>query len=149
MASLSGKWRLVSTNNLDAYLTAIHSPEEFKTKMLKLIDEVQNDPDTIVLDIHVDTMHNTTQLTTYIKGEVKHDFGPVQLGAEVQQTGADGRPSKIKVTIESDTEILVHKTGPGYESTTRAVLTSGTEMTMTLTCGGVTSTEIYTRLSIL
>lgn len=137
---------MVSVDNLEAYLNATHSPEEFKKKMLTLPTELATTPNAWVQEINVNTAANTVQLIVFIKGEQKFDSGPVHVGKEIEKTGVDGRPAKIKVTIESDTKITMHKKGPNFESNAVMTLTNSNEMVTKLTSGGVTSTEKYTRV---
>jgi len=145
MASLNGKWLLTSVTNLEAYLNAANSPEAFKTRMLTLSTELGTTPNLFVQEVTVDKSAGTVKLLIYIKGELKQDLGPIDLGKEIEHTGVDGRLAKIKVTVESDTKILLHKKGSDFESLISVQLLSSNEMITTLTSGGVTCTEKYTR----
>jgi len=127
-------------------LNATKSPEEFKTRMLTLSTELGSTPNVFVEDIAIDKGAGNVRLQVFIKGELKQDLGPVPLGKEVEHTGVDGRPAKIKVTVESDTKVLMSKKGSDFESLITVQLMSSNEMTTTMTSGGVTCTEKYTRL---
>jgi hypothetical protein len=146
MASLTGKWQMTSVENLEAYLTATHSPEEFKKKMLALPTELPTNPNTWIQEINVNTTNNTVQLIVFIKGEQKYDSGVVTVGTEIEKTGVDGRPATIKINIESDTKITLKKKVADIESLATFTLTTTNDLTSTLTSGGVTSTEKYKRV---
>ena len=147
MTALNGKWQMTSVENLEAYLNATHSPEEFKKKMLALPTELSTNPNTWVQEIRIDTTNNTAQLIVFIKGEQKYDSGVVTIGKEFEKTGVDGRNAKIKIDIESDTKITLKKKGTDFESLATFTLTGTNELTSTLTSGGVTSTETYKRVN--
>jgi len=146
MATLTGKWQMTSVENLEAYLTATHSPEEFKKKMLTLPAELPTNPNTWVQEIIVNTTNNTVQLIVFIKGEQKYDSGAVTVGTEFEKTGVDGRLAKIKIDIESDTKITLKKKVSDIESLATFTLTGTNDLTSTLTSSGVTSTEKYKRV---
>jgi hypothetical protein len=146
MASLNGKWLLTSIDNLEAYLNTTHSPDEFKNRMLALSKELGTTPNLFVEEIHVDKGAGNVSVKVYIKGELKQDLGPIGLGQEIDHTGVDGRPAKIKVSVESDTKVLMNKKGPNFESLINVQLLSTDEMTTTLTSSGVTCTEKYKRI---
>jgi len=146
MASLNGKWLLTSVDNLENYLVAAQSPDEFKTRMLALSTELGTTPNLFIQDINVDKGAGNVKLQIYIKGELKQDLGPIPLGKEVEHTGVDGRPAKIKVTVESDTKVLMNKKGSNFESLIIVQLLSSGEMTTSLTSAGVTAVEKYKRI---
>lgn len=146
MTSLNGKWLLTSEENLENYLTAVHSPDEFKTRMLTLSKEIGTTPNLFVHELNVDKAAGNVHLQVFIKGELKQDLGPVPVGKEVEHVGVDGRQAKIKVTVESDTKILMNKKGSDFETLITVQLLSSNEMTTTMTSGGVTCTEKYTRI---
>ena len=146
MTSLNGKWQLTSAENLEAYLNAVNSPEEFKTRMLTLSTELGTTPNLFIQEINIDKGSNNAHLKVYIKGELKQDLGPITLGQEVEHTAVDGRQAKIKVTVESDTKVLMTKKGSNFESLYVVQLLSSNEMITTMTSGGVTSTEKYKRI---
>jgi len=147
MTSLNGKWQLTSVdNNLEAYLNAVHSPDEFKNRMLSLSAEIGTTPNLFVHELTVDKAAGNVHLKVFIKGELKQDLGPIPIGKEVEHTGVDGRPAKIKVTAESDTKLLLNKKGSNFESLHTVQLLSSDEMTTTLSSGGVTSVEKYIRI---
>jgi len=146
MTSLNGKWLLTSFENLDAYLTVTNSPDEFKTRMLTLGQELGTTPNLFVQNITIDKAADTVSLQVFIKGELKQDLGPIALGKEIEHTGVDGRLAKIKVTVESDTKVLMHKKGSNFETLITVQLLSTDEMVTTMTSAGVTSTEKYRRI---
>jgi len=146
MATLTGKWQMTSVENLEAYLNATKSPEEFKNKMLALPTELPTNPNTWIQEINVNTTNNTVQLIVFIKGEQKYDSGVVTVGKEIEKTGVDGRNATIKINIESDTKITLKKKVGDIESLATFTLTGTNNLTSTLTSGGVTSTEKYKRV---
>jgi len=146
MTSLNGRWVLTSVDNLEAYLNAAHSPDEFKNKILALVKELGTTPNAVVQEITVDKGAGNVHLKVFIKGELKQDLGPVVLGQEIEHTGVDGRVAKVKLNVESDTKILMHKKGSDFESLIAVQLLSSDELTMTMTSGGVTSVEKYKRI---
>jgi len=146
MSTLNGRWLIKSADNLEAYLNAAHSPDEFKTRILTLFKELGSTSNLFVQEITINKSARNVQLKVFIKGELKQDIGPIALGKEIEHTGIDGRQAKIKITEESDTKIVMHKKGSNFESLITAQLLSSDEMTMTMTCGGVTSVEKYKRI---
>lgn len=146
MASLNGKWAMTSVENLEAYLNATQSPEEFKTKMMTLPEELTKTPNAFVEEIHMDKDAGTIQMVVFIKGEKKYDSGHITIGEETEQKGVDGRLAKITVHCESDTKLTMQKTGTNFHANIIVTLTSGSEMTTRMTCNGVTSTETYKRM---
>jgi len=147
MTSINGKWLLTSVdNNLEAYLNAVQSPDEFKNRMLSLSAEVGTTPNLVVHELTVDKASGNAHLKVFIKGQLKQDLGPIPLGKEVEHTGIDGRPAKIKVTVESDTKLLLNKKGSNFESLNTVQLLSSDEMSSTLSSGGVTTVEKYKRI---
>ena len=127
-------------------MTATHSPEEFKKKMTTLPTELATNPNAWVQEINVNPGAGTVQLIVFIKGEQKYDSGLVTVGKEVEKTGVDGRPAKIKIETETDTKITMKKTGANFETHVVMTLTNTNEMTTTMTCSGVTTTEKYKRI---
>jgi len=146
MASINGKWQLLSVDNLEPYLNASQSPEEFKNKMLALSKELANTPNLYIQEIHVDKAAGNASLKVFVKGEIKQDLGPIELGKEVEHTGIDGRVATIKVTVENDTKILINRKRSGAETHITVQLQGSDEMSQVLSCSGVTCTEKYKRI---
>jgi len=146
MVSLNGKWLLTSADNIEPYLNAVHSPDEFKTRMLALSAQLGSTENLFVEEITVDKDAGTVKLLVYIRGELKQDLGPIPVGKEIEHTGVDGRLATIKVTIESDTKVILNKKGSNFESVAIVQLVNSNEMLTTLTSGGVTLTEKYKRI---
>jgi len=146
MSSLNGQWLLTTVDNLEPFLNAAHSPDEFKTRMLNLHKELGSTPNLFVEEISVDKAGGNVSLKVFIKGELKQDLGPIPVGQDVEHTGVDGRQATIKITIESDTKVLMHKKGSNFESLITVHLLSGDDMVTTLSSGGVTCTEKYKRI---
>jgi len=145
MTQLNGKWRLVSSDNSDAFFEAVKPSEEFK-KMLSLVDaEIKaKNPDAYIEEFHVDIAANTVHRNVYIKGEKKKDSGDIPLGAELEGR-CHGKPAKKTVTMVSDCKIVRQEKGADFSSTS-TVEVNGSEMTLTLQSGSVTATEKYERI---
>jgi len=145
MANLNGKWLLLSSDNTDAYLTVTHAPPEFKKNTLALLSQLSAAPNVFVQEIVYNKSAGTMQFRAHVMGQLKHDSTAVPVGKEVDNADADGRTSKIKATVESDSKMLVDKKGSDHEAHGVYVV-NGDEMTVTKTCSGVTCTEKYKRV---
>lgn len=145
MAALNGKWKLVSTSNLEEYHNAIQTPEEYKDRLRKIATARKTNPDVYWEEFHVDTAAGTFRRTVYVdnqkKREVNYKFGIVNDG-----TSEDGRPLKLSFTVVGDNKITIHEEGNGFviEGFAEA---NGNELTLSLSSQGVTSTEKYTKFA--
>jgi len=146
MAGFNGRWALVSADNVEAYLTAIHATAEQRAKTEHLITSMKTNPEAFVEEVHVDKAGGTVQVKIFINGELKHEMN-LQLNKEVDNTGLDHLPAKVTITLPSDTKMVITKKTATFEAAIVYNLsTSGTEATTTRTSGGVTSTEKYRKL---
>ena len=143
MAGFNGKWKLVSSENAEAYFTAVKASDEFKEKLRALAVEHKANPDIYIEEIKLDKAAGTIQRIVYIKGEVKKDSGVHKLGTE-HVGKAHGKEAKLTATLESDTKIVRKEVGDDFESTSVLEL-HGDELTLTQTSGGVVAKDKYVR----
>jgi len=144
MASpFNGRWGLAGVENVMAYCDAIGSSEEHKEKLKKLGEAVKNDPNYYYEEIQVspDMFHRQC----WVNGEKKKDSGDVPFNKEFDGQLLDGRPSKIKVVKEADNRI-VRTDDAGGKHITSTFVVSGDALTLTITYGGVTSTEKFKKI---
>jgi len=141
----TAKWQLVSVENAEAYAKQIKTPPEFLEKMKALHAELASNPNAYVEELTVDKAANKAHRVVYIRGEKKRDSGLVTLNEEFEQTKADGRSVKGKITLEGDNKLIIHEKGSDFESTITLVL-NGDEITATLKSGDVVSTEKFKRV---
>jgi hypothetical protein len=143
MTALNGKWKLVSTSNLEEYHNAIKTPEEYKDRLRKIAAARKTNPDVYWEEFQVDagSFRRTVYVDNQKKREVNYKFGIVNDG-----TSEDGRPLKISFTVVGDNKITIHEEGNGFviEGSAEA---KGNELTITLSSQGVTSTEVYTKFA--
>lgn len=144
MAGFNGKWRLVSSENGEAFFNANNASEEYKTALRSLWAEHKTNPDIYQEELKVDKAAGTIQRIVYLKGAVQKDSGPVQFNQE-RDGKAHGNPAKITVTLDSDTKITRKEVGSNFNSTA-VVEVSGDELTLTMTGNGVTAKEKYARV---
>jgi hypothetical protein len=146
MAGFTGRWALVSAENAEAYMTAIHAPDALKTKLLGLLPTLKTNPEAFVEEVTVNTVKGTVQVKIFMSGEPKHDV-TFELNKEVDNTGLDGIPAKVKITLPNDTKLVMHKKTATYETEIVYNLsTSGTEVTTTRTSGGVTCIDKFKKV---
>jgi hypothetical protein len=94
----------------------------------------------------VNTVKGTVHVKIFMSGEMKHDV-TFEINKEIENTGLDGIPAKVKVTIPSDTKLVIHKKTATYETEIVYNLSAnGTEVTTTRTSGGVTSTDKFKKV---
>jgi len=145
MAHFNGKWKLVSSENADAFFAAVRAGEEFLQLLKSVHAEVkESNPDAYIEEFQVDKAANTVQRIVYVRGEKKRDSGTIPFGVEVDGR-CHGKQAKITVTMESDTKIIRHEKGEDFASTS-TIEVKDSDMTLTLTCGGITATEKYKRV---
>jgi hypothetical protein len=144
MAGFNGKWKLVSSENGEAFFNAVNASDDFKTQLRALATEYKANPGVYVEEIKVDKAANTIQRIVYVKGEVKKDSGVAHFGEEAEGK-CHGKPAKLKVVLESDTKIVRTETGADFSSTSTLEL-NGNSLILTLVGGGVTAVDKYERV---
>ena len=144
MAGFNGKWKLVSSENAEAYFAAVKAPEEFKAQLRALAVEHKANPGIYLEEIKLDKAAGTIQRLVYIKGEVKRDSGLHKFGNE-HEGAVHGKTGKLTAVLESDTKIVRKEVGADFNSTTILEL-NGDELTATLTSGDVVAKEKYVRV---
>jgi hypothetical protein len=138
MTIFTGKWIVVSTDNVEAYLTATHTPATVKTKMMDIVTTIKTNPEAIVEEINVNKARGMVHMKLFVNGEVMHDT-TLEMNKEIDFTGMDEIPSKVMLTMMNDAKMMVRKKTTTAETNMVYNLdTTGTEMTLTMTCGGVT-----------
>lgn len=138
MTGFTGRWTLVSAENSEAFLTATHAPASVKTKMMGIVTTLKTNPEAIVEEMNVNKTRGMVHMKLVMTGEVMHDV-TLEMNKEVDFTGMDEIPAKVMLTMMNDTKMMVHKKTTMAETDMVYNLgTSGTEMTLTLTSGGVT-----------
>jgi hypothetical protein len=141
----TGKWTMTSVDNMGPYLTATHATEEYRTRMMKVMEKVGVTPDMCCLDLTLDKTTASFHLHFHMKGEKDFDTGFIPLNTETELNWMDGRPVKMLLTMHTDNILMMHKKGKSYTTeTTMTVI--GSNMTMTMTCEGVTCTERYKKM---
>jgi len=143
MAQFNGKWKLVSSENAEAFLNAVNAADDFKAQIRGLASEVKANPGLYVEEIRVDCAANTIQRIVTIKGEVKKDSGVAKIGEEVEGK-CHGKPAKMRLAKESDNKIVRTEVGADFNSSSTLEVT-GNQLTLTLVGGGVTAVEKYER----
>lgn len=135
MANFTGKWELVSTEGVEAYMVQIGVNEEFrqKGKVLDLVGKV-------VEEITIDGNNWKVSITA---GGDEAYTSTVALGGEVDTTTMDGRAIKIKNTLEGD-KITCVESGP-YNATIVYEIVGG-NLHVTGTSGGVSFKRAYKRI---
>jgi len=146
MAGFTGRWAMVSADNVEAYMAAIHAPDALKAKFLGLLPTLKTNPEAFVEEVTVNTVKGTVHVKIFMSGEMKHDV-TFEINKEIENTGLDGIPAKVKVTIPSDTKLVIHKKTATYETEIVYNLSAnGTEVTTTRTSGGVTCTDKFKKV---
>jgi len=145
MAAFNGKWQLTHVENLEAYHTAIHTPDAYKEQLRKVAEGVKTNPNAYVEELTVDKAAGTVHRVVYILGEKKKDSGALPIGVDTEHPAADGRSVKGKITLESDNKIVIHEKGPDFEAT-QTFTVSGDELTVTNSSGAITATLKYKRV---
>lgn len=144
MTSVTGKWKLITSNNLENYHNAIHTTDEYKDRLRKLADAWKSDPDSYVEEFNYDASAGTLRRAVFVNGESKRDT-KYKVGGEVEATTADGRKAKITLSVEGDSKISIHEKGADFE-VNGAVEAKGNDLTLTLTGNSVTSLQTYKRI---
>ncbi|OWF46550.1 fatty acid-binding protein, muscle-like [Mizuhopecten yessoensis] len=134
MAVLNGKWKLASVDNFAPYLDAIGASGEDKQRGLQGLSADHN----IVQEITIDGTSVTIKTTTPL-GSTE---SKATIGQEADQKSMDGRDLKVTYTIDGNS-LVESQTGAYTSTNTRSV--SGSEMIMTMTSGGVTTTRKYNK----
>jgi len=146
MAVFNGRWALVSANNTEAYMTATHAPVALKTKMTTLMATLKTNPEAMIEEINVNKAKGTMHLTILMTGETKSDL-TLEMNKDVEHTGMDGIPAMVKLAMINDGKIVVHKKTSTFETEiVYSMSTCGNEMTVTMTCGGVTSMNKFVKM---
>jgi hypothetical protein len=143
MAAFNGKWKLVAGENVEAYQTAIKTPEEAKAKLKAIVAEVKADPNAYIEELFVDPAAGVARRTVWLKGEKKRE-NELSFGKEHDAKTLDGRPIKVKATLDSDNKLTVIEKGADFESIVTFEV-SGNEFTVTQVSGGVKATEKFVR----
>jgi len=135
MANFTGKWELVSTDGVPAYMVAIGVSEEFreKGKALEQVGKVREDI----------TIDGTTWKTVIHAGGEESYTTTVNLGGDIETTTMDGRTVKVKNTIAGD-KITCQESGP-YEATTVYEIVDG-NLNVTGTSGSATFKRVYKKV---
>jgi len=136
---------MTSAENLEAYYTAIHSPEEYKAQLKQLAAAVQQNPEAYIEELTVNSAAGTFRRIIYILGEKSRDTGVLSFNKEYEHPHADGRTIKSKTVLESPNKIVVHEKGTDFQSVITLEL-KGDEMIARDTSSGVTSTEKFARM---
>jgi hypothetical protein len=143
--SFTGKWRLLSVENGEAYQKAIHTPEAHLAKLKALHADLKSNPDLYIEELTVDKAGGKVQRVAYIRGEKRRDSGLIGFNQEVTHDTADGRTVTGKIIQEGDNKLVIHEKGPDFEAHITLEL-HGDEIHANLTSGGVTCKEVYTRV---
>jgi hypothetical protein len=144
MASpFNGRWSLVASEGLATYFDSINTPEEHKEKIRQLGEAVKKDHNVYVEELKVDV--TTFHRQAFVHGEKKKDSGDVAFDTEHDAKLGDGRPAKIRVTLESPTKIKRTEKGDGF-NTTSTFEVSGDDLTVTLSSGTATAVEKFKRV---
>jgi len=144
MTALNGKWRLVSTSNLEEYHTAIKTSDEYKDRLRKLAAARKTNPDIYEEVFQIDPAAGTISRTVFVdkekKREVNYKFGIVNDG-----TSEDGRPLKLTFGLVGDNKVTLHEEGNGFviEGFIEAI---GNDLTLSLSSQGVTSVATYKKV---
>jgi hypothetical protein len=143
MTGFTGRWTLVSAENSEAFMTATHTPAAVKTKMMGIVTSLKTNPEAIVEEMNVNKARGTFHMKLFVNGEVKHDL-TLEMNKEIDFTGMDEIPAKMMLTMMNDSKMMIHRKTTAAETDIVYNLgTSGTEMTLTMTCGGVTCTNKF------
>ena len=135
--ALTGKWSLFEAKNGEAYFTAIKSPDEYKEKLRKVNEAAKADPNAYIEELKVNKAAGTIQRCVYFQGEKRKDSGEVKLGSELDGHAGDGRPAKVKLSLDSDTKLTRTENGDGF-STVTTFEVAGDVLTLTAVGNGVT-----------
>jgi len=146
MTGFNGKWTMVSSDNAEAFVTATHYPAAVKTKMMGIVTMLKSNPEAMVEEITVNKARGMVHTKVIMTGEVMHDV-TLEMNKEIDYTGMDEMPAKAMLTMMNDAKLMVHKKTTTTETDIVYTLgTSGTEMTLTMTCGSVTCTYKFKKL---
>ncbi|MCI3325489.1 lipocalin/fatty-acid binding family protein [Escherichia coli] len=135
MAALNGKWKLVSSENFDAYLDAIGVAGELKEKALKLLSPENNITQEITVSGDTIKINTTTPLSSV---EVN-----ATVGQEVDSRSLDGRTVKSVYTLDGET--LVETISGGYSTISRRFVEGG-QLIMKLSASGVDAIRHYDKV---
>lgn len=141
MASFSGKWKLVTKGDFNAFLDAVKAPEEYREQ----VKGFQALADTDYYEqIDFDPTAKTMKRTAYLQGKAVKEDGPRTFGEEFEDT-CHGKPAKVTTKLESETKILRKEVGSDF-STSGEIEVKGNELFFTMTCNGVTINSKYERI---
>ncbi|XP_045173245.2 sodium/calcium exchanger regulatory protein 1-like [Mercenaria mercenaria] len=136
MASVTGKWKIESSDNFEEYMKAIGVPDEKRANALKFLSAGSN----MTQEFKADG-DNWTMTTCTVAGEKTSSF---TIGKEDDSMTLDGRPIKVIFTIEGDSLIEKQK-GDGF-GCTHVRKGDGNTLTMTLSGGGQTCTRKFSKV---
>jgi len=146
MTALNGRWKLVSTSNLENYHNTIQTTEEYKDKLRELGAARKTNPDIYWEEFHIDPAAGTLRRSIYIdnekKREVNYKFGIVNDGVS-----ADGRAMKVSLGLVGDNKVTIHEKGPGGLEINGLIEVKGNELTFGLSSQGVSSAMNFTKIA--
>jgi len=146
MSGFTGRWMVVSADNVEAFMTATHTPAAAKTKMMDILTTIKTNPEAIVEEMNVNKARGTFHTKLIVNGGVMHDV-TLEMNKEIDYTGPDEIPAKGMLTMMNDAKMMVHKKTTTMETDMVYNLsTCGTELTLTMTCGGVTCIYKFKKL---
>jgi hypothetical protein len=136
---------MTSVENMEAYLDACEASKDYKTRIMNLMEKIGTSTDVVTIEMKVDKTSHMFCMTVHMKGEKNWETGMIPMNTETDITWADGRPMKITVTMHSDTMLMMHKTTK-LHTAEQTMTVMGPKMTVTMTCDGVTCTEMFTKM---
>jgi len=138
-----GKWRLEAVENVEAFYTAIGSPEEYKTKLRQLAEAVKKDPTVYVEELEV--KGDVLKRKAFLNGEVKRNIEDAPLNTEVQHKLDDGRPAKVKMVKAGDNKLVRTQVTDSF-TITATFEAKGDELVVSQTIGSVTTTQKFKKV---
>jgi len=143
MASLNGKWALISSEKFNEYLKATGADEATLAKVAELLNKAGVDG--LIEEYFVES-GKSIQRNFYLGGKLFRESPVIPLGEEVSGPAMDGRIVKITVKEEGANKLTRHEALETGQTTDTVLEVHGDEMITTLTCGGVVSTRKYKRV---
>lgn len=145
MAVIKGKWKLISTSNMEAFHDAINTPAEFKAKVLAMSAAAEKDPTNHLELLEIDVSGGTIQRSILVNGQKVWGM-EYKLGVEQESSGPDGRPAKGSNHLVSDSKITFVNKGSDFEIS-GSMEAEGNGLTLTLIGnGGVTAYQKFVRI---
>jgi len=145
MAVIKGKWKLISTSNMEAFHDAIKTPSEFKAKALAMAAAAEKDPTNHLEQLDIDVSEGGKIARSILVNGNKVWGMEYKLGVEQESTGPDGRPAKGSNHLVSDNKITFESKGSDFE-VTGSMEADGDALTLTLIGNGVTAYQKFTRI---